>query len=175
MGFCTEPPQSMVARHPNHSLFSSTLPPLATKGPCPAAAALRQPGQSTERRRVPRPRFKLSNQKPTSTCRSLLADLNAVEDLSEAGGSHCCTDYGFRTSSLIKAHCEPQSQQDLGEWYLHKHNNASLGYQVLHCIVPHKDSTKVHCSPLCRGASLTQSAHNVIISQKSRIVQRWYK
>ena len=130
MGFFSEPTQSMATSHPRPISLPLALPPLAPKGTCTSAPALRQLGQSTERRRVPRPRFRLANQKPSKTRRSLLADLNAVEDVPDDGDSNCCVDYSFRASSLIKAHVQPQQEPDYEQWYVRK-RDILLGYQVL--------------------------------------------
>ncbi len=130
-----QPSYHIAASHPRPILPSSALPPLAPKGACPSGPAPRQLGQSTERRRVPRPRFRLSNQKPSMTRRSLLADLDAAKDTSDADGGHFYVDYSFRASSLIKAHVVPLPQEDLEQWFVHRPQDGMIGYQVSCCSV----------------------------------------
>jgi len=125
-----QPSYNIAASHPRPILPSSALPPLAPRGACPSGPPLRQLGQSTERRRVPRPRFRLSNQKPTLARRSLLADLNAVEDTPDADGGHFCVDYSFRASALIKARVVPLHQEDREQWFVRRQWDGMIGYQV---------------------------------------------
>lgn len=111
------------------------LPPLAPKGPCPSAAAYCQLGPVSELRRVPRPRFRLANQRPTATRRSLLNDFDEVEDFSDDGSLHLDVGCSFNVSSLIKAHVQPgycrhqqqQPQQQLQEWGLRKEGEYQVG------------------------------------------------
>ena len=110
------------------------LPPLAPKGPCPSAAAHRQLGPLSELRRVPRPRFRLANQRPTATRRSLLDDFDEVGDLSDDGSLQFDADCSYNLSSLIKAHVQPgycrhqqQPQQQLREWGLCKEGEYQVG------------------------------------------------
>lgn len=120
----------------------SALPSLAPKH----AGAYRQLGEASELRRVPRPRFRLANQRPTATRRSLLNDFDAVENFSDDGSMHLDDDYSCSVSSLIKAHAEPgyhshQLQQQLRDWCLRKHSSHA-GYQVL--------QTQVQIMVFCR-------------------------
>lgn len=82
---------------------------------------------------MPRPRFRLANQRPSATRRSLLVDFNAVEDFSDDGSLHLEVDSSFNVSSLIKAHVQPgyhrQQQQQLREWGMQKHGGR-CSYQV---------------------------------------------
>ena len=118
------------------------LPPSATKRPCPSAAAYCQLGPLSELRRVPRPRFRLANQRPTATRRSLLDDFDAVEDFSHDGGLHLDVDCSFSASSLIKAHVQPgyhqqqQQQQHVRQWGSQKHGDCG-SYQVGWCFCKH--------------------------------------
>ena len=105
-----------------------TLPPLAPKGPCSAAGA-RQLGHMSELQRIPRPRFRLANQRPTATRRSLLNDFDAVEDCLDDSSAQPFIDHGCNASSLIKAHVancyqqqHSQQQQQWHDWYLCKDN-----------------------------------------------------
>ena len=125
-----QPSYHIAASHPRPIPPSSALPPLAPRGACPSGPPPRQLGQSTERRRVPRPRFRLSNQKPSMACRSLLADLNAVKDTPDADGGHFYVDYSFRASALIKAHVVPLHQEDLEQWFVRQQQDGMIGYQV---------------------------------------------
>ena len=113
------------------ALALSSLPP---KRPCPSAAAYRQLGPLSELRREPRPRFRLANQRPTATRRSLLNDFDAVEDFSDNGSLHLDVDCNFSVSSLIKAHVQSghhqqQQQQQLRQWGSQKHAGCG-SYQV---------------------------------------------
>lgn len=110
------------------------LPPLAPKGPCPSAAAYRQLGPVSELRRVPRPRFRLANQHPTATRRSLLNDFDEVEDFPDDGSLQLDAGCSFNVSSLIKAHVQPgycrhqqPQQQQLREWGICKEGDYQVG------------------------------------------------
>ena len=130
-----QPSYHIAASHPRPIPPSSALPPLAPRGACPSGPPPRQLGQSTERRRVPRPRFRLSNQKPSMARRSLLADLDAAKDTPDADGGHFYVDYSFRASSLIKAHVVPVHQEDLEQWFVQRQQDGMIGYQVSWCSV----------------------------------------
>lgn len=158
------------------------LPPVATKGHSASAAGPRQLHQSSELRRVPRPRFRLANQRPTATRRSLLNDFDAVEDCCDDSSSHACIDYGFNASNLIKAHVEAgyhqqqlQQQQQLRDWYLRKQSNTEQKVmpathrckqiskaRVLPCIVC-VGCRDLHVSNfvLCKGCTQPESAYTI--------------
>lgn len=115
---------------------ASALPILVPKEASNSAVGYRQLGEASELRRVPRPRFRLANQRPTATRRSLLDDFDSVEDVCDDGSMHD-DDYSCSVSSLIKAHVEPsyhqhqfqQPQQQLREWCLRRHSSHA-GHQV---------------------------------------------
>ena len=115
----------------------SALPPLAPKATWPSALTYRRL-PSSELRRVPRPRFRLANQRPTATRRSLLDDFDAVEDFSDDGSLQLDADCSSTVSSLIKAHVQPgyqrqhlqpRQQEQLREWCLRK-DSSHASYQV---------------------------------------------
>ncbi|KAL0023540.1 hypothetical protein WJX79_010992 [Trebouxia sp. C0005] len=124
-----QPLYNIAASHPRPIPPSSALPPLVPRGACPSGPPPRQLGQSTERRRVPRPRFRLSNQKPSVARRSLLADLDAAKDTPDADGGQFYVDYSFRASALIKAHAVPLHQEDLEQWFVCRQQDGMIGYQ----------------------------------------------
>ncbi|KAL0022635.1 hypothetical protein WJX77_012443 [Trebouxia sp. C0004] len=124
-----QPLYNIAASHPRPIPPSSALPPLVPRGACPSGPPLRQLGQSTERRRVPRPRFRLSNQTPSLARRSLLAALDAAKDTRDADGGQFYVDYSFRASVLIKAQIVPLHQEDLEQWFVCRQQDGMIGYQ----------------------------------------------
>ena len=108
--------------------FSSALPPLPPKATCTSALGDRQLRQSTERRRVPRPRFRLANQKASTTRRSLIAAFDAVKHVPDSVDGSYNIDYSCHASGLIKARSEPQQQQGLGRCCVC--NNTDVGLHI---------------------------------------------
>ena len=124
------PMQSIWPNHARAVPCSTALSQLPPKPPCPAAPAPRKMGQSTERRRVPRPRFRLSNQKATATCRNLLADLDAVEHVCDKDLHAYRVDYSSHASSLIKAHIDLDQQTGLEQWHSSRQECSWSNYEV---------------------------------------------